>query len=84
MTVRWGVIGCGSVCEVKSVPGLRKADGSEVVVVMRRDGEKARDYAARRGVGPHDLPWRLLAEHSGGRDDDYWRRPTTWPGRRQR
>jgi len=50
MTIRWGVIGCGNVCEVKSVPGLQKADGSDVTVVMRRDGEKARDYAERHGV----------------------------------
>jgi len=50
MAIRWGVIGCGNVCEVKSVPGLQKASGSEVVVVMRRDGEKARDYADRHGV----------------------------------
>ena len=51
MTVRWGIIGCGNVCEVKSGPGLQKADGSELVAVMRRDGEKARDYAQRHGVG---------------------------------
>jgi predicted dehydrogenase len=50
MTIRWGVIGCGSVCEVKSVPGLQKAAGSEVAAVMRRDGQKARDYARRHGV----------------------------------
>jgi predicted dehydrogenase len=48
--VRWGIIGCGNVTEVKSGPGFRKARGSELVAVMRRDGEKARDYARRHGV----------------------------------
>jgi predicted dehydrogenase len=49
-TVRWGIIGCGDVTEVKSGPGFQKALGSELVAVMRRDGAKARDYAARHGV----------------------------------
>ncbi len=51
MAIRWGVIGCGNVCEVKSVPGLQKAAGSEVLAVMRRDAARARDYAERHGVG---------------------------------
>ena len=48
--VRWGIIGCGDVTEVKSGPGLQKATGSELVAVMRRNGDKAKDYAARHGV----------------------------------
>jgi len=48
--VRWGILGCGDVTEVKSGPGFRLAEGSEVVAVMRRDGEKAADYARRHGV----------------------------------
>lgn len=48
--VRWGMIGCGSVTEVKSGPGFQKATGSELVAVMRRDGELAKDYAKRHGV----------------------------------
>ena len=48
--VRWGIIGCGDVTEVKSGPGLRQAEGSELVAVMRRDRGKARDYARRHGV----------------------------------
>ena len=50
MAIRWGIIGCGNVCEVKSGPALAKAQGSELVAVMRRDGAKARDYAQRHGV----------------------------------
>ena len=34
MTVRWGIIGCGSVTEVKSGPALQQADGSALVAVM--------------------------------------------------
>jgi predicted dehydrogenase len=48
--VRWGIVGCGDVTEVKSGPGFQKAAGSALVAVMRRDGEKARDYARRHGV----------------------------------
>lgn len=50
MAIRWGIIGCGNVCEVKSAPGLQKADGSELVAVMRRSGDLAADYARRHGV----------------------------------
>lgn len=49
-TIRWGIIGCGDVTEMKSGPGLQKAYGSELVVVMRRNGDKAKDYAMRHGV----------------------------------
>jgi len=50
MTIRWGIIGCGDVCEVKSGPGFQKAEGSELVAVMRRRGDLAADYARRHGV----------------------------------
>ncbi|MGA2258045.1 MAG: Gfo/Idh/MocA family oxidoreductase [Thermoguttaceae bacterium] len=50
MTIRWGIIGCGSVTEVKSGPGFQKAAGSALVMVMRRDAAKAEDYARRHGV----------------------------------
>jgi predicted dehydrogenase len=35
---------------VKSGPGFQKADGSRLVMVMRRDAAKAADYARRHGV----------------------------------
>ncbi len=50
MTIRWGILGCGNVAEVKSGPGFQKADGSELVFVMRRDAALAEDYARRHGV----------------------------------
>lgn len=48
--VRWGIIGCGDVTEVKSGPGFRLAERSRLVAVMRRDATKAADYAHRHGV----------------------------------
>jgi predicted dehydrogenase len=48
--VRWGIVGCGDVTEVKSGPAFNKIAHSELVAVMRRDGAKARDYAQRHGV----------------------------------
>jgi 1,5-anhydro-D-fructose reductase (1,5-anhydro-D-mannitol-forming) len=50
--IRWGIIGCGNVTEVKSGPALQKAEGSSLVAVMRRNAELAKDYAERHGV-PH-------------------------------
>jgi predicted dehydrogenase len=49
-TVRWGILGCGDVCEVKSGPGFQQAPGSELVAVMRRDAARAEDFARRHGV----------------------------------
>ncbi len=49
-SVRWGIIGCGDVTEVKSGPAFNKVEGSELVAVMRRDAEKAADYARRHQV----------------------------------
>ncbi len=49
-SIRWGIIGCGDVTEVKSGPAFSKIPGSTLVAVMRRDGEKARDYAQRHKV----------------------------------
>jgi predicted dehydrogenase len=48
--IRWGIIGCGDVTEVKSGPGFQKAAGSSLVAVMRRNGKLAEDYARRHGV----------------------------------
>lgn len=61
--VRWGILGCGDVTEVKSGPALQKASRSDLVAVMRRDGAKAADYARRHGVSRHyDNADRLIAD----------------------
>ncbi len=49
-TIHWGFIGCGSVTEKKSGPAFNKVEGSKVVAVMRRNADKANDYAARHGI----------------------------------
>ena len=49
-TVRWGIIGVGDVTEVKSGPAFYKSEHSELVAVMRRNAEKAADYAQRHNV----------------------------------
>ena len=48
--VKWGIIGCGDVCEVKSGPAFSKVKDSSLVAVMRRDVAKAADYAKRHKV----------------------------------
>lgn len=61
--IRWGIIGCGNVTEVKSGPGFSKTPNSALVAVMRRDGDKARDYAQRHGVPRwYDDAAKLIAD----------------------
>lgn len=48
--INWGIIGCGDVTEVKSGPAFQKVEHSALVAVMRRDAEKAKDYAQRHNV----------------------------------
>lgn len=49
--LKWGIIGCGDVTEHKSGPAFNKIANSSLIAVMRRDAEKASDYAIR-----HDVP----------------------------
>ncbi len=48
--IRWGIIGCGSVTEVKSGPAYGQVDGFEIVAVMRRNLDLAKDYAERHQI----------------------------------
>jgi predicted dehydrogenase len=48
--ISWGIIGCGDVTEVKSGPAFNKVKHSELVAVMRRNEDKAKDYALRHNV----------------------------------
>jgi predicted dehydrogenase len=50
--IKWGFIGCGNVTENKSGPAFSKIEKSSVIAVMRRNGEKAKDYAQR-----HNIPY---------------------------
>ncbi len=49
-TIKWGMIGCGSVTEVKSGPAFNKVPHAVLAAVCSRNFEKARDYAKRHGV----------------------------------
>jgi 1,5-anhydro-D-fructose reductase (1,5-anhydro-D-mannitol-forming) len=61
--IRWGIVGCGDVTEVKSGPGFQKAEGSALVAVMRRDRERAEDFARRHGVPRvHGTAEELMAD----------------------
>lgn len=56
--VRWGIIGVGNVCEVKSAPAMNLVPNSRLVAVMRRNEVKVKDYAQR-----HQVPkWYTDAE----------------------
>jgi len=48
--IRWGIIGCGNVTEVKSGPAYQQTVGFTLHAVMRRDATKAEDYARRHQV----------------------------------
>ncbi|WP_057935606.1 Gfo/Idh/MocA family protein [Algoriphagus resistens] len=48
--VRWGILGVGNVCEVKSAPAMNLAPNSKIVAVMRRSEVKVKDYAQRHGI----------------------------------
>ncbi len=48
--IRWGIIGCGNVTEIKSGPAYQLTEGFETIAVMRRHLEKAKDYAQRHHV----------------------------------
>jgi predicted dehydrogenase len=48
--INWGIIGCGDVTEIKSGPAFNKVNNSSLVAVMRRNAEKAKEYASRHNV----------------------------------
>ncbi|GHV87620.1 hypothetical protein AGMMS50255_9160 [Spirochaetia bacterium] len=49
--VRWGMIGCGDVTEIKNGPGLYKCRDSELFGVTNRTIAKAQDWVKRHGHG---------------------------------
>jgi predicted dehydrogenase len=49
-TIGWGIIGAGDVCEVKSGPAFQRVAHSRLIAVMRRNEQKAEDFARRHGV----------------------------------
>ncbi len=62
LPLRWGIIGCGAVTEVKSGPAYQLEPRFSLEMVMRRDGAKAADYARRHQVPLHtDNAYALLS-----------------------
>src|SRR5690606_32419453 len=49
-SIRWGMIGCGAVTEVKSGPALYTANGSTLIAVASRTLLSAQDYATRHRI----------------------------------
>src|SRR5436189_4960964 len=49
-SIRWGVIGAGDVVDYKSGEPLYTTPGSKLVAVMRRNAEKAADFARRHHI----------------------------------
>lgn len=61
--IRWGIIGCGDVTEFKSGPAYQQTEGFELGAVMRRNRDKAEDYAKRHGVPKfYDDAEQLIAD----------------------
>jgi len=56
--INWGIIGCGDVAEVKSGPAFQKVENSNLLMVMRRNEIKVKDFAQR-----HEVPlWTTNAD----------------------
>jgi predicted dehydrogenase len=56
--INWGILGCGDVTEIKSGPAFNKVLNSSIEAVMRRNAEKAKDYALRH----HIDKWYAIAD----------------------
>jgi predicted dehydrogenase len=59
--IKWGMIGCGNVTELKSAPSFNKIENSRLVAVGNRTAEKAKAYAARHNVAVvHKDPFDVI------------------------
>ena len=48
--IKWGIIGCGKVTEIKSGPAYKNTQGFELAAVMRRSLDEVQDYAKRHEI----------------------------------
>lgn len=62
-TIRWGVIGCGKVTEVKSVPAYQLVEGFDIAMVMGRNLGLAKDFALRHRIEAYTDDADLLINH---------------------
>ena len=61
--IRWGMIGCGSVTEIKSGPAFNKVPYSKLYGVMCRNEARLKDYASRHAVPYHTIDADALIKH---------------------
>jgi predicted dehydrogenase len=64
-TINWGIIGAGNVCERKSGPAFYKIEHSSLAAVMRRDADKAKDFALRHRVPRYYTDADVLISDAG-------------------
>ena len=49
--LKWGVLGVARIATEKVIPAMQRAERCEIAAIASRDGTKARDAAARLGIG---------------------------------
>lgn len=50
MSLKWGVLGAGSVAQRRAMPAIKKADGAELHALLSRDAERAERLAREHGA----------------------------------
>ena len=50
MTLKWGVLGAGSVAQRRAMPAINKAEGAELHALLSRETERAKRLAAEHGA----------------------------------
>ncbi len=50
MTLKWGVLGAGSVAQRRAIPAINKAEGAELHALLSRDAERAKRIATEHGA----------------------------------
>lgn len=59
--ITWASIGCGNVCEVKSLPAMYTLPGSRVAGVYARNLARAQDFARRHSIPKvYESVWQLV------------------------
>jgi predicted dehydrogenase len=50
MSLKWGVLGAGSVAQRRAMPAIKKADGAELHALLSRDATRAEQLAREHGA----------------------------------
>jgi predicted dehydrogenase len=53
MTLKWGVLGAGSVAQRRAIPAINKAKGAELHALFSRTAERAEGIVAEHGAGTY-------------------------------